>query len=158
MTGQPVSIKLLQVMMIKKKERKRSVLSMELTIEQIIAKKDECVERFKTKYVKIGSQFLGGSIKFQSLSRGDLADIREMLKNDTEKGLLYFIYLSSETLREKALLKAYGCDKGDTWRIVERLFNDSERAKVISMLEELNGLTSTNPDAIFKDEVEDLKN
>lgn len=37
---------------------------MELTIEQIIAKKDECVERFKTKYVKIGSQFLVDQLSF----------------------------------------------------------------------------------------------
>lgn len=131
---------------------------MELSIEQIIAKKDECAERFKTKYVKIGSKFLGGSIKFHSLSRGDMADIRDMLKNDTEKGLLYFIYLSSDTLRDKELLKAYGCDKHDQYKIVERIYNEVERTKIINMLEELNGITSTNPDAIFKDEIEDLKN
>lgn len=130
----------------------------ELTIEQIISKKDECAERFKTKYVGIHSAFLDGEIKFHSLTRGDIADTRDRLKSDPEKGLLYFIYMSSDTLRDKALLKAFGCEKADQYKIVERLFKDSERAKIIDILEELNGLRSTNPDEIFKVEIEDLKN
>ncbi|WP_026887846.1 hypothetical protein [Clostridium beijerinckii] len=130
---------------------------MELTIEQIIAKKDECIERFKKKYVNIGSKFLGGSVKFHSLDRGELADIRDMIKSDSEKGLLYFIYLSSDTLRNKELLKSYGFDKRDQHKIVEKLFNEIERQKIIGLLEELNGLSTIDPDAIYKDEVEDLK-
>lgn len=130
----------------------------ELSIEQIIAKKEECFERFKIKEADIHSKFLDGEIKFHSLSKGDLADVRDMLKSNTEKGLLYFIYLSSEKLRDKTLLKAYGCDKTDQHKIVERLFTEIERSKIISILEELNGLASTDPDEIYKVELEEIKN
>ena len=131
---------------------------LELSIKDLIEKREECIERAKPKYIGIGSKFLGGSLKFHSLTKGDLADARERLKMDQEKGLLYFIYLSADDLRDKELLKAYNCDKKESFRIVERLFNEAERARIIGILEEINGLNSINSDEIYKVELDDLKN
>ncbi len=131
----------------------------ELSIEQIIAKKEECFKRSQMKYVDIHSKYLDGEIKFHSLATGDLADARDQMKSDSEKGYLYFIYLSSDTLRDKDILKAYGCDKKDQHLIVKRLFpKESERAGIMKIVLELNGLTSTDPDEIYAVEVEELKN
>lgn len=130
----------------------------ELTIKDIINKREECVERLKIKTCLIHSKFLGGEIKFHSLDKGDLADARERLKMEQDKGLLYFIYLSADDLRNKELLKAYDCDKKENYRIVERLFSEAERGRIIDILQELNGLNSVNPDEIFQIMIDDIKN
>lgn len=129
-----------------------------LTINELISKREACIERLKTKTCLIHSEFLGGDIEFHSLSKGEMSDVREQLKTDTIKGLLYFIYLSADDLREKELLKSYNCDKKDNHMIIERLFTDAERSKIIDILEELNGLNNLNPDEIYKVQIDELKN
>lgn len=129
-----------------------------LTISEIIAKREECLERLKPKQCEIHSEFLGGDIEFHSLSKAEMSDIREKLREDSEKGLLYFIYMSADDLRDKNLLKAYDCDKKDNHKIAERLFTDAERSAIIEILEELNGLNSVNPDEIYKVQIDELKN
>jgi hypothetical protein len=129
-----------------------------LTIEEIIAKREECVERLKTKTCLIHSKFLDGDIEFHSLTREDLADTRDILKSDAKKGVSYFIYMSADDLRDPKLLKAFNCDKKENYKIVDRLFTEPERARIITILEELNGLNSVNPDEIYRVEVEEIKN
>ena len=131
----------------------------ELSIQDIINKKKECEKRLETKYTKIGSKFLGGEIKFHSVTKGDILDFRERAKSDVRKASLYFIYISSETLRNKELLKAYGYDKRDQYKIVETLFpTDAEQERVLEILLKLNGLDGISPEDIYEEELEEQKN
>jgi len=129
-----------------------------LSIEEIIAKKEECIERVQIKTCLIHSKFLGGDLEFHSLSSGDLSDMRDRLKKDTKKGMLYFIFMSADDLRNEKLLKAYNCDKKENFRIIERIFTEAERSKIIEILQELNGLNDVNPDEIYRVQLEEIKN
>lgn len=129
-----------------------------LSIEELINKREECLNRLKEKECLIHCDFLGGEIEFHSLSKGDLADVRDKLKKDMQKGVLYFIYLSANDLREPKLLKAFDCDKRDQHKIVERLFTEAERSAIIDILSELNGLNGVNPDEIYQVQLEEIKN
>lgn len=129
-----------------------------LSIEDIISKKEQCIERLQPKTTLIHSEFLGGEIEFHSLSEGDLSDIRDKIKIDSEKGLLYFIYISGEELNNKKLLQSYSCDKKDNYRIVERLFTKAERSKIIEILQDLNGLNEVSPNEIYSVQLEEIKN
>ena len=127
-----------------------------LTIEEIIGKKNECKERKKIKKCLIHSEFLGGELEAHSLSKGDLSDVRERMSENAEEGSHHFIFLSIDDLRNSDLIKAYGCKRSID--IVDRLFNDAEKAQIIEILTELNGLTSLDPKAIYKMEIESIKN
>lgn len=130
-----------------------------LSIEDLINKKEVCEKRKEKKYIDIHSKFLGGEIQFHSVDKGEILDFRDRVKSDETKAILYFIYRSSDDLQNKELLKAYGRDKRDQYKIVEDLFGtDVEQAKILEILSELNGLTGTNPEEIYVKEVEEIKN
>lgn len=130
-----------------------------LTIEDLISKKEACEKRKETKYIDIHSQFLDGEIQFHSVDKGELLDFRDRVRTDEKKAILYFIYRSSDDLQNKELLKAFGRDKRDQYKIVEDLFGtDVEQAKILEILSELNGITGTNPEEIYRMEVEEIKN
>lgn len=127
-----------------------------LTIEEIIGKKSECKERKKIKKCLIHSEFLGGELEAHSLSKIDMTDVRERMADDPEEGTYHFIFLSIDDLRNPDLLKAYGCKRGI--EIIDRLFNEAEKAQIVEILTELNGLSNLDPNAIYKMEIDDLKN
>lgn len=130
-----------------------------LTIENIINKKVECDKEKEIKYIDIHSKLLEGEIEFHSLSKGDIRDFRDRAKTDPTKAGLYFIYISSEVLRDKTLLKAFECDKKEQYTIVEKLFpREVEREKVLEILFKLNGLDGLNPEDIYVKDVEEIKN
>jgi hypothetical protein len=130
-----------------------------LTIEDLIKKREDCEKRKEKKYIEIHSEFLGGEIEFHSVEKGDILDFRDRAKSDPQKAVLNFIYMSSDDLRNKELLKAYGRDKREQYKIVEDLFGkESEQEKVLEILFELNGLGETNPEQIYVKEVEKIKN
>lgn len=129
-----------------------------LTIEDLINKKEMLKEECKVKTCLIHCKKLGGELEAHSLSKGDLSDVREKMKQDYKQGTYYMIYLSIDDLRNPKLLEAYEC-KTDSVRIVERLFpHENEVIAITKILEELNGLNYLSPDEIFKKQVEDLKN
>jgi len=129
-----------------------------LTIEDLINKKELVKAQGKAQSCLIHCKKLGGELEAHSLSKGDLADVREKMKEDYKQGTYYMIYLSIDDLRNLQLLEAYGC-KTDSIKIVERLFpHENEIIAITKILEELNGLDYLSPDEIFKKQVEDLKN
>nr|DAH73532.1 MAG TPA: tail assembly chaperone protein [Caudoviricetes sp.] len=127
-----------------------------LSIQDIIAKKEDCKNRKKIKKCLIHSEFLGGELEAHSLSKEDLADVRVRLRDEGEEGVYHFIFLSIDELRDPELKKAFSCKRGID--IVDRLFSDAEKAMIVDILSELNGLTSLDENAILKMEIEDLKN
>jgi hypothetical protein len=130
-----------------------------LTAQDIINKKTELDKEQEVKHVNIHSKILDGEIEFHSLGKGDIRDFRDRLKDNPTKASLYFTYISSDVLRDKGLLKAFGCDKHDEYLIVEKVFpREVERDKVLEILFKLNGLDGLNPEDIYVKEVEDLKN
>lgn len=129
-----------------------------LTIEDLINKKDELKAQTGEKRCLISCKKLGGELEVHSLSKGDLADVREKMKGDYKQGTYYMIYLSIDDLRNSQLLEAYGC-KTDSVKIVERLFpHENEVIAITNILEEINGLNRLSPDEIYRKEIEDLKN
>lgn len=130
-----------------------------LTIEDIIAKKDELREQATKKHMcKIYCKKLGGSLIAHELSKGDLADARAKMKDNYEVGIQNMIYLSIDFLQDSNILEAYGC-KTDSYRIVKRLFpRDNELLAVSEIIMELNGLSELKPGEILRKEIEDLKN
>lgn len=129
-----------------------------LTIEDLINKKEMLKEECKVKTCLIHCKKLGGEFEVHSLSKGDLADVRQKMSKDYKQGTYYMIYMSIDDLRNPQLLEAYGC-KTDSIRIVERLFShENEVIAITKILEELNGLNYLSPDEIFKKEIEELKN
>ena len=130
-----------------------------LSVEDLIKKREACEKRKETKYIEIHSEFLGGEIEFHSVEKGDILDFRDRARSDVRKAALYFIYMSSEDLKNKELLKAYGRDKREQYRIVEDLFGtEAEQERVLEILLKLNGLDGVNPEQIYVKEVEELKN
>ncbi|MEO2601040.1 hypothetical protein [Clostridium butyricum] len=125
-----------------------------LTIEDIIAKKEECKKRKEVKKCYIESEFLGGKVEGHSLTKNDVHDVRDHMKNDREKGARYFIYLSIDKLRNKELLTAFGRNKGDNTLIVEDIFTDIEQQKIIDNLSKLNGWESISDTDILMQEVD----
>lgn len=129
-----------------------------LTIEDLINKKEMLKEECKVKTCLIHCKKLGGELEAHSLSKGDLADVREKMNKDYKQGTYYMIYMSIDDLRNPQLLEAYGC-KTDSVRIVERLFpKDNEIIAITNILEKINGLSRLRADEIYKKEVEALKN
>ena len=127
-----------------------------LSIKDIIAKKEQCKDRKRTKKCLIHSEFLGGELEAHSLSKGDLSDVRERMEGDILEGILHFVFLSIDDLRDTNLLKAYGCKRGID--IVDRLFSEAERNLIAEILMELNGLDTLDPNAIYKMEIDETKN
>ena len=129
-----------------------------LTIENLINKKELVKAQGQAKSCLIHCKKLGGELEAHSLSKGDLSDVREKMKQDYKQGTYYMIYLSIDDLRNPKLLEAYGC-KTDSVKIVERLFpHENEIIAITKILEELNGLNYLSPDEIFKKQIENLKN
>lgn len=129
-----------------------------LTIEDLINKKELVKAQGQAKSCLIHCKKLGGELEAHSLSKGDLSDVREKMKQDYKQGTYYMIYLSLDDLRNPKLLEAYGC-KTDSVKIVERLFpHENEIIAITKILEELNGLNYLSPDEIFKKQIENLKN
>lgn len=129
-----------------------------LTIEDLINKKDELKAQTGEKICLIHCEKLGGELEVHSLSKGDLADVREKMKKDYKQGTYYMIYMSIDDLRKPKLLEAYGC-KTDSSKIVERLFpHENEIVAIIKVLEDLNGLGPLSTNEIYRKEIEDLKN
>jgi hypothetical protein len=130
-----------------------------LTAQDIINKKTELDKQQEVKHVNIHSKILDGEIEFHSLGKGDIKDFRDRLKVDSAKATLYFIYISSDLLRDKTLLKAFGYEKHDQYLIVEKVFpREVERDKVLEILFKLNGLDGLNPEDIYVKEIEETKN
>jgi hypothetical protein len=130
-----------------------------LSIEELISKREACEKRKETKYIDVHSEFLGGEIRFHSVDKLEIADFRDRLKSDSEKALLYFAYRSSKDLQDKKLLKAFGRDKTEEYKIVEDLFGtESERQRLLEILLKINGLGEVNPEEFYEKEVTDLKN
>jgi hypothetical protein len=130
-----------------------------LTVQDIINRKSELDKEKQIKHINVHSKILDGEIEFHSLSKHDIKDFRDMAKGDPIKASLYFIYMSSDTLRDKALLKAFGYEKKEQYKIVENLFpKEIERDKVLEILFKLNGLDGLNPEDIYAIEVEETKN
>jgi hypothetical protein len=129
-----------------------------LTVEDLINKKQECKKRKEKKYIEIHSEFLDGEIVFHSLTKDEILEFRDRAREDIHKAALYFIYLSSEDLRDNKLLKAFGRDKFESHKIVEDLFSEAEQEVVMNILAKLNGLTESNPEAIYEKEIEEIKN
>ena len=77
-----------------------------LTIKDILNKKEECKKRKETKYAYVYSEFLGGALKAHSLNKGFRNDVRERMKEDAEKGVNFFIYISIDKLQDEELLEA----------------------------------------------------
>lgn len=129
-----------------------------LTIEDLINKKEELKAQTGEKRCLIYCKKLGGELEIHSLSKGDLADVREKMKKDYKQGTYYMIYMSIDMLRDPKLLESYGC-KTDSAKIVERLFpHENEIVAITKVLEALNGLGPLNPNEIYRKEIEDLKN
>lgn len=130
-----------------------------LTVEDLINKKTECEKRKEIKYINIHSEYLGGEIEFHSLDKKDILDFRERIKSDMHRAVLTFIYISSDDLRNKELLKAYGRDKKEQYKIVEDLFiTEAEQEKVLEILLKLNGLDGASSESIYEKELEEQKN
>lgn len=130
-----------------------------LSIEDLINKKDICEKRKEIKYIDVHSSFLDGEVRFHSVDKLEIADFRSRVKSEPEKASLYFIYRSSEDLRDKKLLKAFGRDKAENYKIVEDLFGtDAERQKLMDILLTLNGIGEVNSEEFYEKEVIDLKN
>jgi hypothetical protein len=129
-----------------------------LTIENIIAKKEELKTRAGEQTCLITCAKLGGELEAHSLSKGDLADVRSKMKDNYLEGTKYLIYMSIDDLRNSQLLEAYEC-KTNSVKIVERLFPyENEVAAVAEILMDLNGISALKPGEIFRKEIEDLKN
>jgi hypothetical protein len=129
-----------------------------LKVEDIINKKEELkresVEEVKT--TNIHSQILDGELEFHSVKKGDIKDFRERAKTDPDKAKSYFIYISSDILRDKTLLKAFGCEKNQ-YLIVDKVFpREAETEKVLEILLKLNGII--DPEGLYIKEVEETKN
>jgi hypothetical protein len=130
-----------------------------LSIEDLINKREDWEKRKEKKYIDIHSEFLGGEIEFHSVEKDDILDFRDRAKSDPRKAVLHFIYISSDDLRNKELLKAYGRDKREQYKIVEDLFGtEAEQEKVLEILLKLNGLDGISPEQIYIKEVEEIKN
>lgn len=127
-----------------------------LTGKDLLAKMQDCKNRKKKKRVLIHSDFLGGELEAETLSREDMADVRAKMQEDPELGAYLFIYLSIPDLRDPEVLKAYQCKRGP--EIVDRLFNEVEKSTIIEILGELNGLSTTDEVGIYKVEIEEQKN
>jgi hypothetical protein len=126
-----------------------------LSVEDLISKKGACEKRKETKYIEVHSEFLGGEIEFHSVEKGEILDFRDRAKSDVRKAALYFIYMSSDDLKNKELLKAYGRDKREQYKIVEDLFGtEAEQEKVLEILLKLNGLDGISPEQIYIKEVD----
>lgn len=129
-----------------------------LTIEQIIEQKEKLKAKAGEQRCLIHIKTLGGELEAHSLSKGDLADVREKLREDAKEGTCQLIYMSIDDLRNPKLLEAYGC-KTRNLNIVERVFpKENELFRVAEIIKDLNGLGSLNPDEIYRMEIEDLKN
>lgn len=129
-----------------------------LTIEQIIAQKEKLKAKAGEQRCLIYIKTLGGELEAHSLDKGDLADVREKMKEDAREGTYQMIYMSIDELRDSKLLEAYGC-KTRNLKIVERLFpKENELFAVADIIRNLNGLGSLGPGEIYRKEVEDLKN
>lgn len=128
-----------------------------LTIKDILNKKEECKKRKETKYAYVYSEFLGGALKAHSLSKGDRNDVRERMKEDAEKGVNFFIYISIDKLQDEELLKGFGCTKGKEQTIVDALFNDAEKGKIVDKLSELNGWDNFSDTDIMLYDVNELE-
>jgi hypothetical protein len=130
-----------------------------LSVQDIINRKSELDKELEIKKIDVHSKKLGGEIEFHSVSEGDIKDFRDRVKSNPDKASLYFIYMSSDILRNKELLKQFGCDKHDEYLIVKKVFpREVEREKVLEILFDLNGITGLNPEDIYVKEVEKLKN
>lgn len=128
-----------------------------LTIKDILAKKDECKKRKETKYAYVYSDFLGGALKAHSLNKVDRNDVREHMREDAEKGVKYFIYISIDKLQEKELLDGFGCTKGKELAIVDALFNEAEMGKIVDDLSKLNGWDNFSDTDIMMYDVNELE-
>jgi hypothetical protein len=131
-----------------------------LKAEDIINKKLELDKELETKTTLIFSKTLKGEIEFHSIGKGGdftIKDFRDMAKSTPEKAGLYLIYMSSDILRDKTLLKTFGCDKHDQYKIVEKVFpKEVEREEVLEIIFKLNGIV--DPDGSYIKEVEEEKN
>ena len=129
-----------------------------LTIESIIAKKEELRAQAGEQTCLITCKKLDGEFEAHSLSKGDLADVRSKMKDDYLEGTKYLIFMSIDDLRITELLEAFEC-KTNSIRIVERLFPyENEVAAVAEISMDLNGIGQLKPGQIFRKEIEDLKN
>lgn len=128
-----------------------------LTIEDILAKKDECKKRKEKKYAYVYSEFLGGVLKAHSLNKIDRNDVREHMREDGEKGVKYFIYISIDMLQDKVLLDKFGCTKGKELSIVDALFNEAEMAKIVDDLSKLNGWDNFSENDILMYSVDEIE-
>lgn len=64
--------------------------------------------------------------------------------------------MSIDILRDKDLLKAYDRHKGDSTLIIDDVFNDGEKAKVIEALTRLNGWDNFSEKDILVHEIDEL--
>ncbi|MDU5104804.1 hypothetical protein [Clostridium butyricum] len=129
-----------------------------LTIEEIIAQKEKVREESGEQRCLIHIKKLGGELEAHSLSKGDLADVREKMHENAKEGTYKLIYMSIDYLRDSKLLNAYGCSKKNL-KIVERLFpKENELFAVADIIKGLNGLNTLEPGEIYRKEIEDLKN
>ncbi len=129
-----------------------------LTIDQIIAQKEKLKNKAGEQRCLIHVKTLEGELEAHSLSKGDLADVREKMKENAKEGMYQLIYMSIDDLRDNRLLEAYGC-KTKNLNIVERLFpKENELFAVGDIIKDLNGLNVLEPGEIYRKEIEDLKN
>ena len=127
-----------------------------LTIEDIIAKKEAIKNRKKIKYIYVESEFLGGNLKAHSLDKNTLHYVRDALRKEQDLGMRTFIFMSIDILRDKELLKGYDRHKGDSTLIIDDVFNDGEKAKVIEALTRLNGWDNFSEKDILVHEIDEL--
>ncbi|WP_455804929.1 hypothetical protein [Clostridium butyricum] len=129
-----------------------------LTIEEIIEQKEKVRAKSGEQRCLIHIKTLGGELEAHSLSKGDLADVREKMNENAKDGTYKLIYISIDDLRDSKLLNAYGCSKQNL-KIVERLFpKENELFAVADIIKGLNGLNILEPGEIYRKEIEDLKN
>lgn len=128
-----------------------------LTIEDIVAKKEELKKRKEIKKCYVESAFLGGNLEAHSLSKQDMAQWMDIYKENNDKGARYYLWLSIDQLREPELLKAFGRNRGDGSLIISDIFSDGEQIKIGDILNELNGLTTNTETEILMHTVEELQ-
>lgn len=129
-----------------------------LTVDDIIAKKEELKAQAGEQKCSIICTKLEGELEAHSLSKGDLADVRSKMKDSYIEGIKYLIYLSIDYLRDPKILEEFEC-KTNSVRIVERIFpKENEVGAIGEILMDLNGLGQLKPGEIFRKEIEDLKN
>ena len=79
------------------------------------------------------------------------------MREDGEKGVKYFIYISIDMLQDKVLLDKFGCTKGKELSIVDALFNEAEMAKIVDDLSKLNGWDNFSENDILMYSVDEIE-